>query len=153
MGKKLKDIIALNIMLEKTVGELYRFYAGLFPEDEAFWMQIFREEMEHAKLLEDAGLRKAKEIAGVKTVYPHTDATHEAIDQINAYIEKGKSTPPTKREACEFALHLESSASEFHLQYLIKKSGDDDLLSVFKQLNGADENHARRIAEYMRERT
>ncbi len=153
MRKKIKEIIELNMVLEKTVGELYRFYAQWFPDDESFWMQLFREETEHAKLLEEAGLHKEKEVAGVKTVYPHTDATRDAIQKINEYIAQGKEKTPTKREACEFALFLESSASEFHLQYLIKKSGDDDLLGVFKHLNGADENHARRIADYMREKT
>ncbi len=152
MKKKIHELMALNIKLEKTVGELYRRYAELFPEDHLFWEKLFREEIEHANLLEQADYNKDKEIAGAKTVYKHYDATIAAIDEINGYIAKTQHTAPTLREACDFALHLESSASEFHLQYMIKKSTGDELLGVFKQLNSADESHVRRISEFMREK-
>ena len=49
----------------------------------------------------------------------------------------------------EIAYEIENSAGEVHYQNYMSEDIDDDLRSIFKRLNRADIDHAKRIKEYM----
>jgi len=53
MKEKEKDIIMKMEMLERVIGQLYKIYAKKFPPDYSFWIQLSREEEEHAKVVKE----------------------------------------------------------------------------------------------------
>jgi len=53
MGEKIKDIISKMEMLERIVGQLYKVYVDSFQADSSFWVQLSKEEEDHAGMIKE----------------------------------------------------------------------------------------------------
>ena len=59
--------------------------------------------------------------------------------------------PPTRVEAFKYAFELENSVGEFHFQSFMTSESNSQMTKIFQKLNGDDINHAKRIANYMKD--
>lgn len=140
------ELLKQAAQLEKDVSKLYMLYSDIFSKDREFWRQIAKEEIEHAALIEVAmdypdffpkGLADS-ELPRVK----------EISDQITKTIQEYKNKPPSKDQACNYALKVESSAWELHYQKLATRMQDSEALKIFQRINDGDKNHIQRISEF-----
>jgi hypothetical protein len=152
MNTEFEKIVNQAIMLEKNVAGIYLIFKETFDEDADFWWQLVLEEEHHAALI-----KSAKVYFAPNHQFPQDliSSTFEELQKVNnmcqSYFDKYKADPPTREEAFNLALILESSAGEIHFQKFMMKNSDSEICQIFQQLNGEDLNHYRRIKSYMTE--
>ena len=149
MKNDLELLIDEAITLEINMLKLYTLFQEIFPEDSMFWRELVVEERNHIVLL--------------KKVKPFLPFDQELSDEfLSLNIESMISTnkmvssalielkQDVNREvAYKFAHKIENSASELHYQYLINLETESKLAHIFQQLNFDDNDHAKRINEYI----
>jgi hypothetical protein len=137
-------IIVLLSQQELRIAELYRFYAGLYPDLREFWTDLSKEQMEFATWLEyfykksDEGTVQFQE-GNVKTY---------TIESFVKYLEdnltKVKEKAPTTQAAFRLALDIENSL-------IIKKvfdrfqSADRKLATLLGTLRDRKRGHLKRL--------
>ena len=147
----LTRVIEESVELELNVGGVYALFHFAFPEDKKFWWQLHQEERNHADLL-----RSINEIFLPANVYPDslTLPTLDVLKKTNSYLrdllEQYRKEPPTREEAFQVALQIESSAGEVHFQDFTEEENPSKVNKVFQELVQEDKNHLRRIKEYMK---
>lgn len=152
MDKQLELITEESIQLELLVSELYLLFHELFPDDGKFWWRLVEEERNHAALI-----RSAREYFAPVDQFPEKlvsdnfAALREANKHLQELLATFREAPPQRAEAFNCALKLESTAGELHFQHFLEASGLSRVEQIFKQLNGNDREHARRIQLYMSE--
>lgn len=80
-------------------------------------------------------------------------AIFQSNKYVNELLEIYERKVPTRREAFQIALELEQSAAEAHYQEAMASGGIQDssgLIGIFRDMNGADKDHSKRIREYMK---
>ncbi len=147
---KLLEVLDESIVLEYNAMKLYILYSELFPVDRQFWSCISKEEMFHAELLE--GLRSLikANVLPEDMLYNEITDLKEANANIANAIETFSKDAPTRREAFDYALILETTGSEMIFQKIIMQSTQNNLINTFKDLAGFCKDHARRISTWMR---
>jgi len=141
-----------SIQLELNLASLYTLFNDHFEEDEEFWWQLSMEERSHAALLQ-----QEKKQPQPLQFFPENLLSKdlEALKANNARItgeaERFKQNPYSRDEALNLALHIEMSAGEAHFQEFMESETGSLTADIFKQLASEDQNHARRIREYMKE--
>jgi ferritin len=141
-----------SIQLELNLARLYTLFNDHFSEDEDFWWQLSMEERSHAALLQ-----QEKKQPQPLQFFPENLLSKdlEALKAGNARIigeaERFSASPFSREEALNCALHIEMSAGEAHFQEFMESETGSLTADLFKQLASEDQNHARRIREYMKE--
>jgi hypothetical protein len=150
MKARLTALIDESLHLELNVSTLYFLFYNLFPQDAAFWWRLTEEEKNHAALI-----RSGKEYFAPLGNFPDR-LLHDNADELKAtnarvlsLIEKYKTSPPSRAEALNCALTLETSAGELHFQKFMDGKEGSAIDKIFRELNGEDEAHAKRIKAYM----
>lgn len=145
-GKRLEELIDESIRLELNAARLYLLFAEALDADVDFWKQLAAEEEHHAELL-----RVVRESFVKEGSFPH-DLVSVSIEllaignaTIDAMIEKVKSNPPTRVEACEAALIIEQDIGESYYSNFIEQATSNPAESVFRILNKGDQVHEERI--------
>ena len=136
------------IKIELRLSELYQLFAEKIPEDKDFWWQLVLEEKNHAALLR-SGKEFLKNDKFPSNFLPNSlEELKRSTQEILKARQKFNDTP-ARLSSFEIAYLLEHSAGEMHYQNYMSDEIDDDLRSIFKRLNRADIDHAKRIREYM----
>ncbi len=151
MIEDLNQLIEEAIKLELNVAKIYLSFYHRFPEDASFWWKIALEEKGHASLLKhlrqhfmDDGMFPIELVGESLEILVNMNSTLKGI------LRQGNEAPPSRAVAFNFALKLEESAGEFHLQNAQKKTGHvSEALKLLQSLNDADMKHADRIRSYM----
>lgn len=152
MDKQLEELTEESIQLELLVSDLYLLYYELFPEDGKFWWRLVEEERNHAALI-----RSAREYFAPidqfpeKLVSDNLAALKGANKELRELLATYRKNPPTRNEAFHSALKLESTAGELHFQHFLDETALSKVEQIFKQLNGEDQEHAKRIHQYLSE--
>jgi len=68
---------------------------------------------------------------------------------ISDLLEKFRAKPPSREEAYNTGLEIETFVGETHFQGLIDKDPENVIEEMFQQLNQDDKDHAMRIRSYM----
>ena len=105
------DIILLLSEHEEAIGRLYAEYAGIFQEDEAFWMQFSKEEFLHAEWIRSLQVLNEKEEV-LFTGRFNEAALQTSLKYIHNQIEKAREGSVTRIEALSISLSLENSLIE-----------------------------------------
>ena len=141
-------LIDESIRLERNVAALYLVFSETVPEDAEFWVQLHREEENHARLIQDARDAFAK-----RGKFPQelmAGSVEELIaanEQVVTLAEQYREKPPTRREACEAALRIENESGENHYTHFVEQKAESSVQALFQQLNRQDKDHERRILE------
>lgn len=152
MAPTLATLLDESIQLELNLARLYDQFNVHFSEDEDFWWQLSMEERSHAALLQ-----QEKKQPQPLAFFPENLLAKDlmALQANNAFIleQAGRfaSAPCSREEAFNLALKIEMSAGEAHFQEFMESETGSLTADIFKQLASEDQNHARRIREYMQE--
>ena len=142
--------LQLMALLERNVGLLYSRFSTTFPEDREFWQSLAFEEERHASLVEThfenmAGSEELSnalagmDIESIASVNKKVEGLIGAVGRI--YL--------LRIEALTVALQIEQAAGESHYQAAATAGGKAVSISVFRDLNLASKDHAKRIMEYI----
>ncbi len=150
MSNNATSLFEESINLELNVSDLYFIFYTLFSEDSEFWWDLVLEEKAHAAIF-----RSGKEVLSQLEMFPHNLLHHnlqglkDANSALLSLIKTYKHTPPSREEAFNIALKIETSAAELHLQDVLHDKADSEIVNFFKKLNKGDKDHAIRIQSYM----
>jgi rubrerythrin len=150
-GNTILELLDEAINLELNIQDLYVFYSKTYSRDHTFWWKLQLEEGNHASLLK--ALRKELQETLIQDASSILSEDYEELKKANDLIKttltKWKSKPASQSEAYQFALKLEQSAQELHLQNTIEKESELEIIKLFKKLTGSDRDHAKRISELL----
>lgn len=152
MAPTLATLLDESIQLELNLAKLYTLFNDHFSEDEEFWWQLSMEERSHAALLQ-----QEKKQPQPLQFFPENLLAKDldALKANNAFIldqsKRFAEAPCSREDALNLALKIEMSAGEAHFQEFMESETGSLTADIFKQLASEDQNHARRIREYMKE--
>jgi hypothetical protein len=152
MNTNLEKVIDKSIQLEKNVSKIYLVFKETFECDAEFWWELVVEEEHHAAIIKSGKLyfepihQFPEDI--LSTTIEDLDMANQTCEEC---LQKYKMIAPTREEAFNLGLKLESSAGEIHFQKFMMKQSDSEMTRIFQQLNGDDVNHYKRIKAYMLE--
>lgn len=152
MDQAIKLFLKESVEMELNVGEVYQIFSVKFPQDHNFWWKISMEEMNHAALIESINdIFLTEGILTPEEIKKQTDVLHKLNLIVKERIERYKMVSPTRAEAFKYGLELENSAGEFHFQFFMTSESNSQMTKIFQKLNGDDVNHAKRMANYMKD--
>jgi len=150
-GNTIEELLNEAINLELNIQDLYVFYSKTYSRDHTFWWKLQLEEGNHASLLK--AIRKRSQETLIQDASSILSEDYEELKKANDLIKttltKWKSEPASQSEAYQFALKIEQSAQELHLQNTIEQESELEIIKLFKKLTGADRDHAKRISELL----
>ncbi len=140
-----KIILLLNRQ-ELLIAELYRFFAGLFPETREFWTDLCREELEHAEWVEYLYKKTQTDPVVFREEKLKSYTVETFVKYLEGHLAKVKEKAPTLKAAFSLALNIESSLlvqkvfDNFH-------SSDKELSSLLLSLQGRMKEHRKHVEE------
>ena len=137
-------IIILLTRQELILAELYRFYAGLYPDLREFWSELSREQMEHATWVEYCYKKAEEGTVNFEEGKIKTYTVESFVKYLEDNLAKVKEKAPSPQGAFALALGIENSL-------LIKRvfdrfqSGDQELTSLLGSLREKKKDHLKRL--------
>ncbi len=153
MSTDFKELLETSIELEIIMSDLYSLFNDIFPEDSDFWWDLSFEEKNHASLLESMRTCLTKGLLPEEAIFRNIETMKEVKSHIRTLISKYKKSTPSYEDAYYEAVKLESSASELHHHLMMTKDSDSDIIKIFQSLNDADENHAKKISDFITQKS
>ena len=131
MKEKEKDIIMKMEMLERVIGQLYKIYAKKFASDYSFWIQLSREEEEHAKLVKELEKEVKQENLTFDNQRFKVNAIQTTIQYVQKKIKQANDSSMTERDAYHIALDIENGLLEknFFKTFKTDQAGLKDVLN------------------------
>lgn len=147
MNRKYAEYIDEAIKLELNVSNLYQLFSYAFEEDKDFWWQLVIEEKNHASLLRSGLTFLEHDVFPDELIPDNIELLQSSNLKVEGFIE---SFNPkwTRIEALNAAIDLENSAGELHFQNFMRSKKFSEIGTIFKNLNGLDIDHSRRIRFY-----
>lgn len=146
MKDKSKDIISKMEMLERDIGHLYKIFASIFPSSYSFWIQLYQEEEEHARLLGE--LEKQSQYG--KIFFDDTRFSLNAIQTTIRYvmqkISEANNNIITEQDALNIAWDIENGLLEKNF-FKNFKTDDNYLTDILKKIISDTEKHRNRVSE------
>ncbi len=152
MPTPISALLDESIRLELNLAKLYTLFNDHFEADEEFWWQLSMEERNHAALLQ-----QEKKLPQPLAFFPENllakdiDALKASNESIIGEISRFEQAPYSRAEALNTALRYEMSAGEAHFQEFMESETGSLTADLFKQLASNDQDHARRLREYMKQ--
>lgn len=142
------EILENLIAWEVEISYLYKQYAGIFRENQAFWEHIAGEEESHAALLKSLKnlLKSGSVFWNIGQFLPDKVAKELAI--VRKSRERFVLNPPTENEALEIAFRIESSLLEAKF-YTTVTNDASEFKKVADVLTKATENHAQKVRDML----
>lgn len=139
-------IIYLLTQQELLTAEIYRFFAGLFPDRRDFWEDLAREEMEHATWVEYLYKRAATDTVRFDEGKIKTYTVESFIKYLEDNLAKVKEKAPTLQAAFALALSIENSMLVRRIFDLFIGS-DPETMTLLRDLRIKLTDHRKRIEE------
>lgn len=152
MENSVEQFFEEAINLERNIRATYMVFQKNSPADQAFWARLAEEEKRHAALLMSCRDISSELWQFPKEMFPKS--VQDLVDanaRLMSLVEDFNQSPPDRQTAFKTALNLETSAGEIHYQLAMSQPPQSKLLMIFKELNGGDLDHHKRIKKYMRE--
>ena len=155
MDQELSRILDETIQLELNVADLYLSFGQAFSEDKDFWSHLAVEEKNHAALLRSGKLESLdRGQFPANALTTNLDALIKANKEIKALVKAHKQKPPSSRaSAFEIAIKVEESTGEIDFSCFMEQVADSLALQLFSRVNREDRDHARRLRNYIREKS
>jgi len=140
-----KIILLLNRQ-ELLIAELYRFFAGLFPENREFWTDLCREELEHAEWVEYLYKKTQTDSVIFREEKLKSYTVETYVKYLEGHLAKVKEKAPTLEAAFSLALNIEKSL-------LVQKvfdhfqSSDKEMAVLLKNLQDRMRDHRKHIEQ------
>jgi rubrerythrin len=137
-------IIVLFTQQEFLVAEIYRFFAGLYPDLREFWSDLAKEQMEHATWIEYLYKKTQEGTVHFSEEQVKTYTVESFVKYLGDNLAKIKEKAPSPQAAFSLALNIENSL-------LIKRvferfqSGDRELSNLLLSLREMKVDHRKRL--------
>ena len=119
---------------------MYRYFAGICadnPEATDLWMKTAQEEDSHAEQFRLACRLYGSGMKSLKTDVQKVEKILANIQTIFNYVKK---TPPMLSQALWFAIKMESSLAEYHMNNIVEFE-DQNLARLFASMRNNDQEH------------
>ena len=140
-----KIILLLNRQ-ELLIAEIYRFFAGLFPENREFWTDLCREELEHAEWVEYLYKKTQTDSVIFREEKLKSYTVETFVKYLEGHLTKVKEQAPTLEAAFSLALNIEKSL-------LVQKvfdhfqSSDKEIAALLRELQRRMKDHRKHIEQ------
>lgn len=137
-------IIVLLSQQELRIAELYRFFAGLYPDLREFWTDLSKEHMEFAAWLEYFYKKSDEGAAQFEEGKVKTYTVESFVKYLEENLAKVKERAPMPQAAFRLALDIENSL-------MIKRafehfqSADRELTSLLARLRDKKKDNLKRL--------
>jgi hypothetical protein len=139
-------IVYLLTQQELLTAEIYRFFAGLFPEHRDFWENLAREEMEHATWVEYFYKKAATDTVLFEEGKIKTYTVESFIKYLQDNLAKVKEKAPTLQEALALALGIENSMLVRRV-FDMFVSSDPETMTILRDLRAKLKDHRKRVED------
>ncbi len=148
--KNQDEIFQLLIQQEIWIEQLYRVYQTLFPELDAFWETMAREEHGHAEILTHLAGRVDHQNCGFEARKFNTVGLQSSCAFIRKQIQLASTEPVTLVKALATAMDLETCLIEKDF-FAVIASDTPEFRRIFQMLAEQTGNHRQRVATYLAE--
>lgn len=139
-----QEILKAMITLEKTVGNLYQLYSTMF-DNKDFWLSLYKEEYEHAKIIGDLYKKVNKEKVYFDDHRFKLEPINFSIQGIEEKIAKAKASQQIDLiAALANALNIEHSLLESGY-YQIYQADSVELKAVLEAMRLGTEVHINKV--------
>ena len=133
-------ILDICCKVEENCADLYRYFALIYadsPQISDLWEKTATEEDSHAEHFRLASRLKGSGIQSLKSDIYNVSVLLKKIQTIFASVQK---SPPPLKEALKFAIKLEESMADYHMN-TIASFEDKDLERLFSSMMRNDKDH------------
>ena len=145
-GSGAETTLKLLIENEEILSDLYRIFAGFFPDVQSFWSGLVVEEKSHAAQLRILTGRLGAPRADISTLFS-VDTLRENIRLLKEQIEKFRQKKPSLRQAIETAIEIENTMIEKRF-FEAFDDQSEEARKVLRGLREFTEMHVKRLAEF-----
>lgn len=144
--EKEKNIIANMEKLEQVIGQLYKIFSLHFDRDDSFWMQLSKEEQNHAKLLKELGNEMKQGKLFLSTERFNIEAVQTTIRYVQKRINQARNHLVAEQDAYHIAWDIENGLLE-KIFFTTFKTDEIALKAVLEKLIRDTQEHRNRIRE------
>lgn len=137
-------IVYLLTQQELQIAEIYRFFAGLFPEHRNLWEELSREAMENATWMEYFYKKAATDAVRFEEGKVKTYTVESFVKFLEDNLAKIKAKAPTLQVAFSMALDIENSLIVRRVFDLFLTS-DPDTQTLLKDLKDKLAEHRKKV--------
>ncbi|MEW6053235.1 MAG: hypothetical protein AB1552_05505 [Nitrospirota bacterium] len=137
------------IAIERAAASIYSNFMRAFPEEKAFWEDLYNDEIGHSSFLADAGsqgLFNGLKVHDLPVTVPLIEKTLQFADNIHSHVQ---FNPVSFEEACRLALKLEETMVETFTNDVIAHLSGSRSSSFLKRILGEEKAHIEKIRDIM----
>lgn len=145
-------ILDICCKFEEACADLYRYFSKIYddnPQISALWEKTAMEEDSHA---EHFRLAYRLQGSGIKTLKIDLYKATTILTKIQSIYETVQKSPPTLKEAFRFAIKLEESIADYHMN-TIATFDDENLERLFSSMMRNDKYHVLMLKKAYKELT
>ena len=144
--EKEKDMMAKMEMLENVIGQLYKIFSRQFDREDDFWMQLSKEEQNHAKLIKELGIELKQGKFFLRAERFKIEAVQTTIRYVQKRINQVHHYRISEQEACHIAWDIENGLLEKNF-FITFETDQPALRKTLKKLIYDTREHRNRIRE------
>jgi rubrerythrin len=136
-------------MIEETCAALYRYFAELYadqPEVSALWAKTACEEDSHADQFRMAYRLHGN---GMESLKLDDTRAKTLLAKMHSVYKHVQESPPSLNDAFQFAIKMEHSLAEFHMDSIASFS-DKSLEKLFISMRKCDQQHIEMLEQAYR---
>ena len=146
------DFMSGCIEVERSVANIYRTFATMFPEDKDFWIELYRDELEHTIWLSIEKNIEAMDLLPADTPLPTPELIENTLLNIRRQAARIRSNPVTLENALKTALRIEGASIEIFTNEMSAKIFSASEKSLQEKLVTAEKIHINKIENLMIDR-
>ncbi|MBL0226550.1 MAG: hypothetical protein IPQ16_13555 [Geobacteraceae bacterium] len=123
---------------------MYRYFAHLYADNPAaadLWAKTAQEEDNHA---EQFHLACRLYGSGMKSLKSDMEKVQKILTNIQTIFNHVKSTPPALSDALRYAIKMETSLAEYHMNTIVEFE-DENLARLFSSMKKNDQEHTQML--------
>ena len=135
--------------VEEAVATVYMTFADLFPNEKAFWQDLYTDELEHSFWMSEGGRADAIELLPSESLLPSLESIVKTLQFVRGTFRRVKSSAITLEEALRLALQIEESMVETFTNELSANLFASNYQSLNERIIAAEKQHVRKIEDMM----
>jgi len=149
MDQELQHFINGCIAVEETTASIYKIFMNLIPEERPFWLDLYKDELEHSFWLTSGSRSEVIELLPSMKLLPSMDHITNTLVFIEGKITQIKKNPVTFESALRTALEIEESMVEIFTNEITANLLATDHKSLNDKLIAAERIHVTKIEDMM----
>jgi len=135
--------------VEETIASLYRIFMEIFPDERPFWLDLYKDELEHSFWLTSGTRSEVIELLPSNELLPSIEHITRTLVFVEGKIAQVKTNPVTFEAALTIALEIEKSMVEIFTNEITANLLATDHKSLNDKLIAAEKIHVTKIEDMM----